>query len=106
MIRPEEHAAQLDQGFGPLGLRLQDSVTVASGYLHQCDPAGLVDAPSGLVYDSSSDTLFVASSDDNAVFAVPNASKVTASQGTGTIRILCTCTALWQWPWRPTDICW
>ena len=42
-------------------------------------------APTGLVYDSSSDTLFVASSDDNAVFAVPNASKVTTTQGTGTI---------------------
>jgi hypothetical protein len=67
------------------GMVMKDSVTVASGYMHQCDPAALVDAPTGLVYDSSNGTLFVASTLDNAVFAVPNAGTVTTTQGTRTI---------------------
>jgi hypothetical protein len=76
---------RLDYLVTPFGLTLRDSVVVASGYRFQCDPATFVDAPTGLVYDAASDTLFVASTLDNAVFAVPHAGSVTSSQGTGTI---------------------
>lgn len=60
-------------------------VEIATGYQHQCDPAALLDAPSGLVYDASSDTLYVASTLDNAVFAVSGAGHSTGGQGTGTV---------------------
>ncbi len=66
-------------------ISLKDQVGIASGYQHQCDPAALVDAPTGTVYDAASDTLFVASTLDNAVFAVPDAGHATGSQGTGSI---------------------
>jgi len=76
---------RLDFSATPFGLMLKDSVEIASGYMHRCDPAALVVAPTGLVYDAASDTLFVASTEDNAVFAVPHAGQATGSQGTGAI---------------------
>jgi hypothetical protein len=66
-------------------LNLIDTVQIASGYRHQCDPAALVDAPTGMVYDVKTDTLYVASTLDNAVFAVPQAGHATQSQGTGSV---------------------
>lgn len=67
------------------GFAVQDAVVVASGFMHRCDPAALVVAPTGLVYDAPSDTLFVASTEDNAVFGVPHAGRTEGSQGTGQI---------------------
>jgi hypothetical protein len=58
---------------------------IASGYAFGLDSAGLVVGPAGLVYDRKSDTLFVASEDDNEIFAVADAGKLTASAGTGTL---------------------
>jgi hypothetical protein len=76
---------RLDFTVTAYGLSLKDSVEVASGYQFQCDAVTFVDAPTGLVYDASTDTLFVASTVDNAVFAVPYAGHATSSGGTGTI---------------------
>lgn len=76
---------RLDFLVTPTGLTLKDSVEIASGYQFQCDPATFVDAPTGLVYEPASDTLFVASTLDNAVFAVSNAAHATNSGGTGRI---------------------
>ncbi|HUB33707.1 MAG TPA: hypothetical protein VMA31_11780 [Bryobacteraceae bacterium] len=76
---------RLDFALSPAGMQLEDSVIIASGYMHRCDPAALVVAPTGLVYEAATDTLFVASSEDNAVFAVPSARTTTQNQGTGTI---------------------
>jgi hypothetical protein len=76
---------RLDLTVTPTGLTVKDSVVVASGYQFQCDVVTFVDAPTGLVYDSATGTLYVASTVDNAVFAVPNAGSATGSQGTGTI---------------------
>lgn len=56
---------------------------IATGYGHQGDPAALFDAPTGLVYDSKTDVLYVASTLDNVVFGVSNASTRTASNGPG-----------------------
>ena len=51
-----------------------DSVTpIASGYSHMCDSVTFVDAPTGLVYDANKDVLYVASTNDNAVYAVSDA---------------------------------
>jgi hypothetical protein len=55
------------------GLTLRSAKTIATGYMHQGDPAALFDAPTGLVYDRRRDVLYVASTLDNAVFAVRDA---------------------------------
>src|SRR5208282_2996476 len=67
------------------GLTKIDHYTIASGYMHQGDPAALFDAPTGLVYDRKTDRLYVASTLDNAVFVVNNASTRTSSAGPGDI---------------------
>jgi DNA-binding beta-propeller fold protein YncE len=41
--------------------------------------------PTGLVYDSSKDILYVASTEDNAIYAVRNAEGTTSDHGVGTI---------------------
>jgi hypothetical protein len=66
-------------------VKLTRSTPVATGYMHRCDPSALVVGPTGLVYDASDDTLYVASTEDNKVFAVEHAS--TAGNG-GTGRVI------------------
>jgi hypothetical protein len=61
-----------------------DLAQIASGYSGDCDPQTFVMAVSGLAYDASQDVLYVASTEDNAIFAVPNAS-TTTDQGPGTL---------------------
>ena len=68
---------------GSGGLTVTSKTTIASGYGHQCDPVTFVDAPTGLVYNHATDTLYVASTVDNAIFAVSNASTRTSDAGTG-----------------------
>jgi hypothetical protein len=59
--------------------------TIASGYLFGPDMAGLVVGPAGLVYDRHQDTLYLASEDDNAIYAIHDADGVTSSVGKGTL---------------------
>jgi hypothetical protein len=58
---------------------------IASGYARRCDPAALVVGPTGLAFDAGSGTLYVASTGDNAIYAVPNASVTDDDHGTGNI---------------------
>jgi hypothetical protein len=67
------------------GVSVKNVTQIASGYLHQCDPVTFVDAPTGLVYDADRDVLYVASSADNAVFAVANAGYTEKDHGTGRV---------------------
>jgi hypothetical protein len=62
---------------------IRDAVTVASGYSHRTDPAALVLGPSGLAYDAHHDILYVASSADNAIYALNGAGGATSSLGIG-----------------------
>jgi DNA-binding beta-propeller fold protein YncE len=48
-------------------------LVLASGFNHRLDPAALVLGPSGLAYSASNDTLYVASSADNAIYEIPTA---------------------------------
>lgn len=66
-------------------LMLMSKTQIASKYTHRCDPAALVLGPTGLAYVASSDTLYVASTADNAIYAVPNASTRTSDAGTGSV---------------------
>jgi DNA-binding beta-propeller fold protein YncE len=50
------------------------ALVLAEGFSNRTDPAALVLGPSGLAYSPSNDTLYVASSTDNAVYEIPTAS--------------------------------
>ena len=47
--------------------------------LHRPDPNAFEIGPTGLAYDPETDTLYVASTGDNEIFAVPNAASRTYS---------------------------
>ena len=64
---------------------VQSKTTIASGYGFQCDAVTFVDAPTGLVYDPHKDILYVASTVDNAIYAVSNASQRNDNGGTGQV---------------------
>jgi len=66
-------------------LTVQSKTTTASGYMFQCDPVTFVDAPTGLVYNPATDILYVASTLDNAIYAVSHASSRTDDGGTGQV---------------------
>jgi DNA-binding beta-propeller fold protein YncE len=55
------------------GVTFENPTVIASGYLHGPDAVTFVDAPTGLVYDPSKNVLYVASTEDNAVYAVSDA---------------------------------
>jgi hypothetical protein len=67
------------------GLTLLSAKTIASGYVHRGDPVALFVAPTGLVYDAKPNRLYVASTGDNAVFAIPDATDTQADEGEGFI---------------------
>ena len=62
---------------------VESETQIASGYLTRTDPAALVVGPTGLAYNPKNDTLYVASTGDNEIFAVPNAGTSTSDGGTG-----------------------
>ena len=66
-------------------IALSSAVTIGSGFTHRGDPAALELGPSGLAYDAAHDILYVASSADNAVYALNGAGAATTSLGTGTL---------------------
>ncbi len=66
-------------------ITVQSSTQIASGYLHRCDPAALVVGPTGLAYDAVRDILYVASTGDNAVFAIPHARRTHTDAGMGNV---------------------
>jgi len=65
--------SRLDVSIGTSGFVVTRKVQIAIGYSSQPNAAALVLGPTGLAYDAPSDTLFVASTADNAIFAVPKA---------------------------------
>jgi hypothetical protein len=67
-------------GFSVVG----SPTTIGSGYAFGLDAAALVVGPAGLAYDKRHDRLYVASEDDNEIFAIDNAS-TTSDGGKGTL---------------------
>jgi uncharacterized protein (TIGR03118 family) len=66
------------------GTPLVDSATqIAAGYAHRTDPNALVVGPTGLAYNAATDTLYVASTGDNAIFAIRGAAHSTGGHTTG-----------------------
>lgn len=64
---------------------VQSEIQIASGYTFRTDPAALVVGPTGLAYDARRDVLYVASTGDNAVFAVDDAGSTRKDNGAGRV---------------------
>jgi hypothetical protein len=62
---------------------VKSAAVIASGYVHRPDPATFEVGPTGLAYDAQRDILYVASTGDNAVFAVRDAGDARQSAGLG-----------------------
>ena len=76
---------RFDLQVGSGGVTIVKSLQIASGYSHRCDPAALVVGPTGLAYDPFRDVLYVASTEDNAIYAVYGAGHATADKGPGAV---------------------
>ncbi len=66
--------SRLDVTVSQEGLTVQHKGFLATGYTHVPNAAAVVLGPTGLALDPSTDTLYVASTADNAIYAIPNAS--------------------------------
>jgi len=68
---------RLDVTVGAVGLTLLHKSVIGRGYRHEPNAAALVLGPTGLALDASSGTLYVASSADNAIYAINQATTAT-----------------------------
>jgi hypothetical protein len=66
-------------------IALTGETQIASGYMWRADPAALELGPTGLAFNSRNNTLYVASTLDGAIYAIPNASTTTNGSGTGQV---------------------
>jgi len=65
-------------------VRVIGKAQIASGYLHRCDVNAFVIGPTGLALQPQSDTLYIASTGDNTIFKIKNASTRSSDDGQGT----------------------
>jgi uncharacterized protein (TIGR03118 family) len=63
--------------------QVESETQIASGYEHRTDPNVLAIGPTGLAFDAKTDTLYVASTGDNAIYAIKNAAFTQTDQGKG-----------------------
>ena len=77
--------SRIDLTVGANGPTIESATQIGSGYTHQCDPVTFVDAPTGLVYSTEDDRLYVASTADNKVYAIRDAAETKQDQGTGVV---------------------
>ena len=57
--------------------QVMSKTQIASGYAHTTNSSALVLGPTGLAFDDKTGTLYVASTADNAIFAIPKAATTT-----------------------------
>jgi DNA-binding beta-propeller fold protein YncE len=76
---------RLEVAVGAKGLTLLKKIAIASGYPHVPNAAALILGPTGLAFDDRTDTLFVASTADNTIYAVSHASSRTNAVTRGRI---------------------
>ena len=74
---------RLDLTVGDDRVHVAAETRIASGYAHRCDPAALVVGPTGLALNPKTDVLYVASTGDNAIFAIDDASTTMYDNGRG-----------------------
>ena len=64
---------------------IESLTQIASGYGTACNAAAVVVGPTGLAYDAFRDILYVASTDDNEIFAIPRAGHASGDEGRGRV---------------------
>ena len=74
---------RLDLNVSNTQVTVAGKTRIGSGYAHQPNRAAVVVGPTGLAYDPNRDTLYVASTDDNKIFAIGDAGDRTSDAGTG-----------------------
>ncbi len=74
---------RLNFSFSNGGVDLVSKTEIGSGFGHQIIPAIVGVGPTGLAFDPDRDVLYVASTADNEIFGIGEASKRTHSSGTG-----------------------
>jgi hypothetical protein len=67
------------------GFDLTSTTQIASGYTHHGDPAAFELGPTGLAFDATTHTLYVASTADNQIYAIAGADSAGTQTGTGTV---------------------
>jgi hypothetical protein len=77
--------SRLDLTVGASTVTVLHMTVIATGYGHEPNAAALVLGPTGLAYDEKRDVLYVASTDDNAIFAVAHAGKATSPVTKGSL---------------------
>jgi DNA-binding beta-propeller fold protein YncE len=77
--------ARFDVAVAATTLTVTKKTLVASGYSHMPNAAAVVLGPTGLAFDAATDTLYVASTADNAIYAVADAGKATRASGRGRV---------------------
>ncbi len=70
------------------GVTVLKKTVIATGYSHVPNDAALVLGPTGLAFDEATGILYVASTADNAVYAVPAAERRTAAVERGSVGVL------------------
>jgi DNA-binding beta-propeller fold protein YncE len=58
---------------------------IASGYTHRCDPGAFVVGPTGVALERKHDVLYVASTADNIIYAIDDASDTRTDAGRGRV---------------------
>jgi hypothetical protein len=81
------NVARYTFSYNPAGtsVTVLTATLIGSGFAHQPNAGAVVLGPSGLTYDAAHDILYVASSNDNAIYSIANAGSRTATAGTGNI---------------------
>ena len=75
--------SRLDVTVGAKGLTVTRMTTIGHGYTVAPSMAAVILGPTGLAFDGRSDTLYVASTGDNAIYAISNAGGTTANVNRG-----------------------
>jgi DNA-binding beta-propeller fold protein YncE len=77
--------SRTDVAVSAKGLYVLKQTIIAQGYTVQPNQAAVILGPTGLAFDERTGTLYVASTADNAIYAVPNADKATSPVTRGTL---------------------
>jgi DNA-binding beta-propeller fold protein YncE len=77
--------SRLEVAVGHKGLTLLKKTKIAAGYPHVPNAAALILGPTGLAFDRGTDTLYVASTADNIIYAISQARSRSSAVTRGTV---------------------
>lgn len=75
--------SRLDVTVGAKGLTVTKMIAIGHGYTVEPSQAAVILGPTGLAFDGRSGTLYVASTGDNAIYAITNAGRASTSVNRG-----------------------